>query len=137
LFDRFAGIFHAFGCLERTVKEALDSKNERDAAYRLFGKKYDSLGTLLDKVPSDGDRDDVDRYVILLCAQQLCSELDRAYPDYWRAHRSDVGQLEERLRSASGIRERLVAKDPNDMPGFLEWFDRWFLRRTASVEVDA
>src|SRR5207248_600824 len=39
LFDRFAGIFHAFGCLERSVREALDKDNGREATYRLFGEK--------------------------------------------------------------------------------------------------
>ena len=101
LFDKFAGVFHAFGCLERAVRQALDKRNDRDATYRLFGKKYDSLGSLIDKVQSDSDGDDVERYVVLLCARQLCREVGRAFPDYWRERRDDVRQLEERFRTAS------------------------------------
>src|SRR5690606_1012700 len=78
VFDRFAGFFHAFGCLERGVRAALDDGREKEANYRLFGKKYDSLGSLLDRVLSDQEKlDQVDRYVIGLCARQLCQEIAR------------------------------------------------------------
>src|SRR5262249_10288110 len=71
-FDRFAGIFHGFGCLTRAVAAALEGGREPEAVYRLFGRKYDSLGTLLDRVLSaEGREDDVTRYVTLLCARQV------------------------------------------------------------------
>jgi len=137
LFDRFAGIFHAFGCLERSVRHALDEDNPREATYRMFGKKYDSLGTLLDKVLSDkGAGDTVDQYVTFLCARQLCREIERLYPDYWKERHLDAAELGERFQSAGAIRERLVVKDPKSMPGFLQWFDRWFLRRAEPVSAD-
>lgn len=137
LFDRFAGIFHAFGCLERSIRDALHQDNPREATYRIFGKKYDSLGTLLDKVLSDKSTGDtVDQYVTFLCARQLCLEIERLYPDYWRERHPDVRVLEERFQSAGAIRQRLVAKDPTSMPGFLQWFDRWFLRRAEPVSVE-
>lgn len=50
LFDRFAGFFHAFGSLENNVRLALTAKRTKDASYRLFGKKYDSLPTLLGRL---------------------------------------------------------------------------------------
>ncbi|NPC71985.1 hypothetical protein HPP05_19725 [Corallococcus exiguus] len=137
LFDRFAGIFHAFSCLEARVREALDDKKEREADYRLFGRKYDSLGSLLDRVLTDekaGQGDRVEHYVVVLCARQLMDELgsEPRYQGYWEAHRDDVRQLTEQLASASSLRETLAAGS-GEMPAFLDWFDGWFLRRAAPV----
>ncbi len=138
LFDRFAGIFHAFSCLERSVREALDENNRREATYRLFGKKYDSLGSLLDKVVSDKDAGDtVDQYVTILCARQLCRAIATSYPDFWHDHRSDAKELQARFEGGAAIRKRLVVKDPKSMPGFLDWFDSWFLRRAEPLGIDS
>ncbi len=136
LFDRFAGFFHAFSCLDRSVREAIQAGNEPEAQYRLFGKKYDSLGTLLDRLMrEDSDHDDVEHYVLFLCARQLCREMEKAFPDFWRDHRTEVTVLKEQLAQYEEIRNRLIAKDQKHMPEFLEWFDTWFLRR-ASVKRD-
>jgi hypothetical protein len=135
LFDRFAGFFHAFGCLERAVRSALERGHEKEVGYRLFGKKYDSLGSLLDRIASDGvTGDDVDHYVIVSCAHQLCREISREYPDYWSQHAADVTQLEQRLECRAAIRQTLIEHDPGDLATFLDWFDRWFLRRAVPVE---
>lgn len=137
LFDRFAGIFHAFSCLEGRVREALDEHKEREADYRLFGRKYDSLGSLLDRVLTDvkenrGDR--VEHYVVVLCAQQLMNELGREprYQAYWVAHQEDVRQLTEQLASTASLRETL-ATGSAEMPAFLDWFDGWFLQRAKPL----
>jgi hypothetical protein len=139
LFDRFAGFFHAFGCLEQTVRQSLDAGNEKEANYRLFGKKYDSLGSLLDRLASeDASGDDVDRYVLFLCAKQLCQEVEREYPDYWRAHRDDARSLVARFAYLDTLRKRLIEHNSNEpewggFESFLQWFDRWFLRRAKPV----
>lgn len=134
LFDRFAGMFHAFGCLERTVRAALDTKNEKEADYRLFGRKYDSLGTLLDRIESnEAAGDDVDRYVIQLCARQLAREMVRDYPAYWAEHGDDVRALEARFEALGAIRQRLVERHSAELGAFLDWFDRRFLRRAKSI----
>lgn len=136
MFDRFAGIFHAFGCLERTVHEALLQGNEREAIYRLFGKKYDSLGNLLGRIlEGKGHADAVDRYVIVLCARQLCAEVRARWPDFWREHRADGNELERLFEEARPLREALVAKAPDEMGPFLVWFDEWFLRRARRQEA--
>lgn len=142
LFDRFAGIFHAFGCVERAVSTSIEDGNDAEAVYRLFGRKYDSLGTLLERVlQEDGYWDDVDRYVVLLCAQQLLQELPKRHgkrhEDFWRTHRSDVRDLDAMITACDGLRRRLVASDPAGMPAFLEWFDHWFLQRATPVEEPA
>ncbi|MCB9631965.1 MAG: hypothetical protein H6721_07505 [Sandaracinus sp.] len=148
LFDRFAGIFHAFESLERTVREALDAGRLRDAEYRLFGKKYDSLGTLLERVleestePSDdarssssvvGEDDAVEPYVLLLCARQVVTEVQRAYPWFFEQHELAAKELWTRLERGATKRAQLEAHDA-EMPAFLAWFEKWFLRRANPVE---
>ena len=134
LFDRFAGFFHAFGCLERAVRSALDTHNEKQVDYRLFGKKYDSLGHLLDRVAAETDKgDDVDRYVIVLCARQLCQEIAKQYPEYWSRHAADVKGLGQRFEDLAEIRQRLIERNTERFEAFLEWFERWFLRRAEPV----
>ena len=49
LFDRFAGVFHAFGCLRRHIEQAIEAGRLHEAEARLFGAKYDSLPMLLGK----------------------------------------------------------------------------------------
>ena len=138
LFDRFAGVFHAFACLEDHVRIALEAGKEREAEYRLFGKKYDSLGTLIDRVLADiagGAGDRVEHYVVLLCARQLLRELGRAFPDYWARRRDEVRALETRIGEGTTVRDELAGIDA-EMPAFLDWFDRWFLRRAAAVQPE-
>jgi hypothetical protein len=135
MFDRFAGIFHAFGCLERTVREALEGGNEKEAVYRLFGKKYDSLGSLLLRIlEGKGQSDGVDQYVIVLCARQLCARVRGQWPDFWREHATDVRDLDRLFTDAQPIREALIVKSPEEMGPFLAWFDEWFLRRVKTRE---
>lgn len=137
LFDRFAGMFHAFGCLERTVRAALDAKNEKEATYRLFGKKYDSLGSLLDRIaPNQIGGDDIDRYVILLCARQLACAMKKNYPDYWEAHGPDVRAQNARFKELDTIREQLVAQNSGEFSRFLDWLEPRFLKR-AEPEQEA
>jgi hypothetical protein len=132
LFDRFAGMFHAFSCLERTVRGALKEGSTREADYRLFGRKYDSLGSLLDRIesPTSG-HDDVHRYVTLLCALQLTKGIERDHPDYWGDHNSE--NLRSRFDSLETIRQSLVRKNSPDLSQFLEWFEKWFLTRSEVV----
>jgi hypothetical protein len=140
-FDRFAGIFLAFGCLERSVRSALaKGGSRRDAEYRLFGEKYDSLGNLLNRVvreAQEGKGDLVEQYVMGLCAKQLERELRREYPEFWQEFSLDVKKLRERIDVALSVRERLVERDPKEMPAFLKWFDDWFLKRATPVVAEA
>jgi hypothetical protein len=140
-FDRFAGIFLAFGCLERSVRSALiKGGSRRDAEYRLFGQKYDSLGNLLNRVVKEAQEDKgdlVEQYLIGLCAQQLERELRREYAEFWDEFRVDVKKLREQIDATLAVRDRLVARDPKEMPAFLDWFESWFLRRATPVVAEA
>ncbi len=139
-FDRFAGIFLAFGAVERSVRESLRESRVQEAAYRLFGQKHDSLGTLLNRVMKDvaeAKGDLVEHYVMALCARQLSQELRKESPEFFSEHAAEARRLQEQLESAASIRERLVARDPDQMAEFLDWFDHWFLRRAAPLPLEA
>ena len=136
LFDRFAGFFHGFSCLERAVIAALEDHNFKDADYRLFGRKYDSLWSLLDRIQSEGGQtDSVDRYVIILCARQVCRSVAKEYPDYWKAHASDANALEARFAELDSVRSELIATSGPEFATFLDWFDQWFLKPAARFEI--
>lgn len=139
LFDRFAGIFHAFGCLERSVREALHEGKEREATYRLFGRKYDSLGSLLARVAKDdaeGKGELIEHYVIALCARQIVQEIRQEHRDFFVEHAAETRELQAQLDLVEPLRARLAARNPERMGPFLEWFERWFLRRAAPVEQE-
>jgi len=137
LFDRFAGIFHAFGCLDRKVRDALENDRRNEATYLVFGQKYDSLGSFLSRVlkeGADGKGDIVEHYVIFLCARQLLNGLRKEFNDFWQDHGADWKQLRAQLDEAGRIREQIVTRNPGEMPAFLEWFDKWFLRRASGMD---
>ena len=135
IFDRFAGFFHGFGCLERAVLEAIEDGREKEADYRLFGRKYDSLGSLLDRIQKDREKTDlVDRYLMVLCARQLLQVVSRAYSDYWKSRAADVAAIETHIAELDTIRAELVGNQDPAFANFLDWFDSWFLKRAAAVE---
>ncbi len=134
IFDRFAGMFHAFECVERLVAEAHAANNEKAALYRIFGTKHDSLGNLLQRVHADPERDPVEKYVIAMCARQLCRELRKQWPELWQAHPASTTELEALLRVSETLRAEIIAKNPAEMASFLDWFDRWFLSRARPLE---
>src|SRR5206468_7275806 len=100
-----------FGGLERQVRQALAVGNEREATYRLFGRKYDSMGALLDRVGRDDEAwGDVERYVVALSAKQLCSELQKAEPEFWERHATEAREIDERVDDTCRVfRERILA----------------------------
>jgi hypothetical protein len=138
LFDRFAGVFHAFECLRERVRGSIEAGKPREADYRLFGRKYDSLGSLLDRVLSEvtaGKGDAVEQYLVTLCSRQLLRETSRDFPDYWKEHRDDAARLTAQLDGAVALRQSL-ASGQADMPAFLDWFDGWFLKRAEALPAE-
>jgi hypothetical protein len=122
LFDRFAGFFHAFHTMETSVCEALAA-----------GKKHDSLGHLLDRLESADDaiNDDVDRYVITMCARQSLDFLRAQERDFWEENKGDARDLRERV-TLIGDKLRAVLS-PVLGTEFIGWFEKHFLSR-ASVQ---
>jgi hypothetical protein len=139
LFDRFAGIFHAFARLEEHVQEALRRGREAEAVYRLLGRKYDSLPALVDKVLRDETGDPVSRYITLLTAQQLLRRFEQdeetQIADFVTRHRNEFRQLQRVLEEIVVVRARLDLGAPNERDDFLDWYERAFLaeaKRPAS-----
>lgn len=149
VFDRFAGIFHAFARLEEHVKEALAEGRAREAEARLFGARYDSLPALIEKVlaaPADEEEPDgeqatghlVHRYVTLLTAKQLVTKLressGRQVSGFVESHLSELDALETRLSRLEEIETRLDLGTENERKQFLAWFRPRFLTVARSGE---
>ena len=84
MFDRFAAIFHAFSMLREHVVAAIEAGREKEAVYRLFGEKYDSLPSLIRKVLEDHQGDAVNRYITLLTAQDTLGQLEKEYDAFFQ-----------------------------------------------------
>ncbi|MES2641352.1 MAG: hypothetical protein V4850_17810 [Myxococcota bacterium] len=127
LFDRFAGIFHAFSCLREHVQNALQSGRKKEAAYRLLGRKHDSLGALVERVLDDELGDLTSRYVQLLCAREVTDAVLAAHPAWAAEHSVAVVELRARLDRVAELRARLCL--PEDGAAFIEWFEGEFFGR--------
>ena len=139
LFDRFAGIFHAFSCLEEHVLEALKRGAEKDARYRLIGTSYDSLPTLANQVKDSADA--VVAYVTLLrparcfgvCGARFGARASRATS--WRnlTSKMPAGGTKGNGRQACEASKGRIAAGGTSIPdGFFDWYERAF---TGSVRV--
>lgn len=129
LFDRFAGVFHAFGCLRRYVAEAIEEGRARDAEARLFGAKYDSLPSLLEKeLESDPEspRDPVVRYVTFLCAQQLRAQVARDHAGFVAACGDRTRHLDAQLQRFAEVRDAISLDDAEGRE-FVDWYEDVFL----------
>ena len=149
MFDRFAGVFHAFERLREHVEKAVDENRPGDAEYRLFGAKHDSLPSLLERVVNDGDGECTSeapdhvsdpttklavRYATLLSAQRLLRQLEGSIGGFLTEHPEDVNRLRAMLK-ADTLRTRVAEGCGADGEAFVVWFDDWFLgKRDRSEE---
>lgn len=133
LFDRYAGVFHAFGCLRRNIAQALQDGRYGDAEIRLLGAKYDSLPELLRKIlkRSDGedgdDADPVHEYVTFLTAKQVRESLGSHYPRFFGEHRSGVRELDRLIAAGIARRDTIFPGGDAANRSFLDWFEPAFL----------
>ena len=134
VFDTFAGYFHGFAKLKQRLDDALRVGREKEAIHLLFGEKYDSLPQLLGRLSSESI-DAVERYVVLLCAQQVIDELGQAWPEFVAEHRDDWRDLRARLAQAREVRASFAFAEPAERETFLDWFERWFLKRAEPLEA--
>jgi hypothetical protein len=134
-FDSFAGIFHAFGCLEREVLKAIAEKRETVVDYRLFGQKYDSLPTLIGRVFEEKKENPADAYVILLCAKQLLNRIQQEHPAVAERFRTQVKALNGQFAGIAGIRDGFTFGTEEERQKFFAWFDHRFLARAKLAEV--
>jgi hypothetical protein len=99
----------------------------------VFGAKHDSLPVLVERVTRDEDGDLVDRYLIVLCAQQLADALRRDWPDFWAGERSGAARLTAALAVRARLRAQLLARNDEEMSRFLDWYEARFLRESQDV----
>jgi hypothetical protein len=141
IFERCAGIFHAFAQLEARVCSAFDENRPRQAAALMFGERFDSLPTVLDRVLKAEDGADgaqelsaVDRYLVLMCAVQLCKRVRERAGGFWGEYSQQADSVVTKLNQRAVLREQLCESDQAQMPAFMDWFDTWFLKRAEPVE---
>jgi hypothetical protein len=65
----------------------------------------------------------------------LVQEIKAEFPDFWKEHREDANDLNTSLDKSQEVRNRLIVKEPKEMTAFLDWFDKWFVKRAAPPEV--
>lgn len=137
LFDRFAGIYHAFGCLRRHVEDALSENREREAEARLLGAKYDSLPSLLEKSFNREEEDAIIRYVTFLCARQTRDVLAADYRDFFLTRRERVKNLDLWLDRLPEVRNRLPLDRLGGGEEFIKWYEKAFLKTLVPEEIDS
>ena len=128
LFDRYAGIYHAFGCLSRHIDTAFDERRESEAETRLLGAKYDSLPALLEKTLARDDADPIVQYVTLLCARQLRDDVVGRNRDFFETRRKGLATLDRLLAQLTDLKNALPLPDDDDRSAFLDWYESAFLR---------
>jgi hypothetical protein len=134
VFDRFAGVYHAFERLISHIDEAIAFGRECEAEARLFGAKYDSLPQLLEKTISREDGDDVMAYITFLCAIQARARVTMAYPEFMKTHKKNAVTLNQLLKQLPMIRGRL-SPQMTDSARFLDWYEKMFLRMIKQVDT--
>lgn len=127
LFDRYAGVYHAFGCLRRTLERALEDGHLEAVEMRLLGAKYDSLPELLRKTLERKDGDPVVRYVTFLTAKQLRRSLDKRHRQFLRDRKPLVREFDGLIAAGIERRDELFPHD-EEKTAFLEWFEPVFLK---------
>jgi hypothetical protein len=132
VFDRFAGVYHAFERLHGHIVDAIKRGCVGDARARLFGAKYDSLPVLLAKVLEREDGDPVMRYVTFLCAKQEIKRVRHEQPDFWKTHGSEASGLRHLMKSLPSLRAA-IPFESDDRDDFLAWYETMFLGEIEQV----
>jgi hypothetical protein len=147
LFDRFAGIFHAFSCLEEHVLEALKRGAEKEARYRLLGETYDSLPTLVRQANKSADKDPIAGYVTLLCARQVFGRLrsqlktlgiETSLLTDSKVRKACDAYEDEWQKDCKGMKGKIALDDTVDNEKFFAWYEDAFrkpVRRGSQVEA--
>ena len=128
LFDRFAGVFHAFGCLRRNIEKALEDGRHEEAEMRLLGAKYDSLPELLRKTLERENGDPVLGYVTFLTAKQLRDALYKRDRRFFRDRKPLVRKLDRLIAAGVKRRDEIFLSNDAQAGAFLEWFEPVFLK---------
>lgn len=125
VFDRVAGVFHAFERQYRRLSAAIGNGEMKEAQATLFGRKYDSLPVLLQMITQEENRDAVMSYLTFLCARQLLTRIETDHPLFIEKCGDDRTHLIQELDRLGDLRDALMADDDGRGP-FLEWYEEMF-----------
>jgi hypothetical protein len=132
-FDTYAGIFHGFEMLRKQVNQSLDANRYSQADYLLFGKRHDSLPSLIDKVLDPAQSlEPLQSYLILLSARQLLREYRKSERAFFAERRREINDLLIEVGQVNQFRSQLDLGD--DAADFAQWFERHFNKRLHSAE---
>jgi hypothetical protein len=130
-FDRFAGVFHAFSCLEEHVLDALQRDARKEIQYRLLGADCDSLPTLALRVQNA--EDPVIAYVTLLRAKEVFRSLRKQVAatgiksDFLEQNRQLCNALERQWTAACNeVKGRINLDHGTDPAAFFQWYEQHF-----------
>lgn len=128
MFDKFAGIFHAFGRLKKHIEDSLNSQIHKDAEHYLFGKKYDSLSSLINKIMEDENMDSVNKYLTLLCAKQLVKDIEsnKKYANFCFDYSSRLRTIKQNLMIIDQVK-KLIKLDSVEREKFFNWYEEMFM----------
>lgn len=134
MFDTYAGIFHGFEMLQEQVSNSLQGGYPKQAEYLLFGERHDSLPRLLHRVlVNEEGLDTISRYLMILSARQLLTQLKRTQGEFAKTHAADVKELIALSKNIRSLRAELSVG--TDHATFLDWFEGHFLRRRRDVPI--
>ena len=134
LFDRFAGVFHAFACLERTVTQAIEEGRRTEADTKMFGTRYDSLPVLLEKVRDRTDGDSITRYITFLTAEQLYRKILKLYLDTDAGCPEGFKHLRAVLDELPKVRAQVELEDKRAKE-FITWYEQAFIQHHLPVSI--
>lgn len=137
MFDRFAGIFHAFSCLQEYVSEAIKEKRHNEASYRLFALRHDTLPNLINKVTAEEEGDRVNRYVRLMCAKETLEAIKKEHPSFYEEHKQDFKEVFSKLYEIEKIKAGFEFDSAEKRQEFFKWFEDMFAMEVEVPEEEA
>ena len=129
IFGTFAHVFLSFGNLERAVSRALAEGRHKEAVDRLFGRKFDSVRRLVERISEKDEPTPVRDYVTLLCAIQLLEVLKKKEPEFYASERGRFDLSADTRAALQPVKARFTFASNEERDQFFNWFELWFLRR--------
>lgn len=133
MFERFAGVFHAFSSLRSRIDAAMADNKHLQAGRAMYAEQFDSPLYALKLVADRADEDLALAYVTYVSASLLDQYVHRTYPSLTRSLRTQRAVLVKQLQLKSHLRELIIERsDDPDMGRFLDWFDHHFSSEVGS-----
>ena len=127
MFNRFAGVFHAFTSLRRRIDDAAAEGAVRRAGRLMYARHFDSPFNALRLVRDRSEDDLALAYVTYASARLMDRHVHKHYPEVAASFHLERQQLRQELRFEKELRIRLIeTSEDTDMASFLDWFDKQF-----------